>query len=89
MFHFIKDSIIFYFSKYCIYGLKDEEMQLTDYKTKEYVKSVFEKFKYSIVHDGFLSVAISFDKEIVEEVFIEVSNIFVFTLQKKIKLIQF
>ena len=56
---------------YCIYGLKDEEMQLTDYKPKEYIKSVLEKYKYSIVHDGFLSVGVAFDKEIIEEVFIE------------------
>ncbi len=56
---------------YCIYGLKDEEMELTDYKPKDCIKSVLEKYKYSIVNDGFLSVGIAFDKEIIEEVFIE------------------
>ena len=54
-----------------LYGLKDEEMELTDYKPKDCIKSVLEKYKYSIVNDGFLSVGIAFDKEIIEEVFIE------------------
>ena len=68
---------------YCIYGLKDEEMSLTDYKPKDYIKSVLEKYKYSIVHDGFLSVGVAFDKEIVEEVFIEsYKYLRIFTTQK-------
>ena len=56
---------------YCIYGLKDEEMELTDYRDKYYIKKILEKYEYSIVNDGFLSVGIAYDKEIVEEVFIE------------------
>ena len=69
---------------YCIYGLKDEEMELTDYKDKSYIKKILEKYKYSIVNDGFLSVGIAFDKDIIEEVFIEsFKYLRVFTSQKE------
>ena len=56
---------------YCVYGLKDEEAELSDYKDKSFIKKTLEKYKFSIVNDGFLSVGIAFDKVIVEEVFIE------------------
>ncbi len=57
---------------YCIYGLKDsEEMELTDYKNKGLIRKTLEQYKYSFVNDGFLAVGIAFDKEIIEEVFIE------------------
>jgi len=70
---------------YCIYGFKDsEDFELGDYKDKKYIKSVLQKYEYSIVNDGFLSLGIAFDKGIVEEVLIDSFKFLrVFTSQKE------